>query len=195
MVTAIIFTFVACWNEFAASLVILTTAENQPLSVALTKFVGQYDSAWQYVFGVSVVAIVPVVRAVRSDREAAGGGPHGRRRQVSDVRNQPMVQLAPGELEHGADGRRGRTSPDRSQRWRRLLDVLADRGRLSVTEGAALLGVSEATVRRDFTSLASQQLVTRTHGGVVATSVAYDLPAQVPSRRRRRQGPDCRCCV
>ena len=68
--------------------------------------------------------------------------------------------------------------PDRAQRWRRLLDVLADQGRLSVTEGAALLGVSEATVRRDFTSLASQQLVTRTHGGVVATSVAYDLPAR-----------------
>ena len=61
VVTAIIFTFVACWNEFAASLVILTTAENQPLSVALTKFVGQYESAWQYVFGVSVVGIVPVV--------------------------------------------------------------------------------------------------------------------------------------
>ncbi|SEF16508.1 carbohydrate ABC transporter membrane protein 2, CUT1 family [Jiangella alba] len=61
VVTAIIFTFVACWNEFAASLVILTTAENQPLSVALTKFVGQYESAWQYVFGVSIVGIVPVV--------------------------------------------------------------------------------------------------------------------------------------
>ena len=61
VVTAVIFTFVACWNEFAASLVILTTAANQPLSVALTKFVGQYDSAWQYVFGVSVVGIVPVV--------------------------------------------------------------------------------------------------------------------------------------
>ncbi|EIE98795.1 carbohydrate ABC transporter permease [Saccharomonospora glauca] len=61
IVTAVIFTFVAAWNEFAASLVILTSAENQPLSVALTKFVGQYDSAWQYVFGVSIVAIVPVV--------------------------------------------------------------------------------------------------------------------------------------
>jgi multiple sugar transport system permease protein len=61
IVTAIIFTFVAAWNEFAASLVILTTDTNQPLSVALTKFVGQYDSAWQYVFGVSVVGIVPVL--------------------------------------------------------------------------------------------------------------------------------------
>ena len=61
IVTAIIFTFVAAWNEFAASLVILSSAGNQPLAVALTKFVGQYDSAWQYVFGVSIVAIVPVV--------------------------------------------------------------------------------------------------------------------------------------
>ena len=29
--------------------------------MALTKFIGQYDSAWQYVFAISVVAIVPVV--------------------------------------------------------------------------------------------------------------------------------------
>lgn len=61
IVTAVIFTFVAAWNEFAASLVILTTAENQPLSVALTKFVGQYQTSWQYVFGVSLVGIIPVV--------------------------------------------------------------------------------------------------------------------------------------
>ena len=61
IVTAIVFTFVACWNEFAASLVILSTAGNQPLSVALTKFVGQYATSWHYVFGVSIVAIVPVI--------------------------------------------------------------------------------------------------------------------------------------
>ncbi|MGM1018337.1 MAG: carbohydrate ABC transporter permease [Actinomycetota bacterium] len=61
IVTAIVFTFVACWNEFAASLVILSTAGNQPLAVALTKFVGQYETSWHYVFGVSIVAIIPVV--------------------------------------------------------------------------------------------------------------------------------------
>lgn len=61
VVTATVFTFVASWNEFAASLVVLSTAGNQPLSVALTKFVGQYETSWHYVFGVSVVAIVPVV--------------------------------------------------------------------------------------------------------------------------------------
>jgi len=61
IVTAVVFTFVASWNEFAASLILLTTAGNQPLSVALTKFVGQYETSWHYVFGVSIVAIVPVV--------------------------------------------------------------------------------------------------------------------------------------
>lgn len=61
IITATIFTFVASWNEFAASVVILSTDKLQPLSVALTKFIGQYDTSWHYVFGVSVVAIIPVV--------------------------------------------------------------------------------------------------------------------------------------
>jgi DeoR family transcriptional regulator of aga operon len=67
---------------------------------------------------------------------------------------------------------------DQSSRWRMLLDALSIHKRLSVTEAAELLGVSAATVRRDFKELARQQLATRTHGGVVATTVAYDLPAR-----------------
>ena len=67
---------------------------------------------------------------------------------------------------------------NKSSRLRALLDLLAEHGRLSVTAAAGTLGVSEATVRRDFNSLAKQQLVTRTHGGVVATSVAYGLPVR-----------------
>jgi DeoR family transcriptional regulator of aga operon len=73
-------------------------------------------------------------------------------------------------------------APDRSRRWDALLDLLAARGRLSVGEAAARLQVSPATVRRDFTALADQRLVTRTHGGVVAASVAYDLPARYRAR-------------
>jgi DNA-binding Lrp family transcriptional regulator len=60
-----------------------------------------------------------------------------------------------------------------------LLDALSIHKRLSVTEAAELLGVSAATVRRDFKELARQQLATRTHGGVVATTVAYDLPRDI----------------
>jgi multiple sugar transport system permease protein len=61
IVTAIIFTFIACWNEFAASLILLPTDVNQPLTVALTRFIGQYESAWQYVFAVSIIGILPVI--------------------------------------------------------------------------------------------------------------------------------------
>ena len=70
---------------------------------------------------------------------------------------------------------------DRGQRWSALLGLLAEHGRLSVSQVCAELDVSEATVRRDFAELAAQQLVTRTHGGVVATSVAYELPARYKS--------------
>ncbi|UYM04151.1 DeoR/GlpR family DNA-binding transcription regulator [Solicola gregarius] len=66
----------------------------------------------------------------------------------------------------------------RAERWRRLLDLVAQRGRLGVEEAARELEVSAATIRRDFAALADQQFATRTHGGIVATSVAYDLPAQ-----------------
>ncbi|HEX2705459.1 MAG TPA: DeoR/GlpR family DNA-binding transcription regulator, partial [Candidatus Lustribacter sp.] len=69
-------------------------------------------------------------------------------------------------------------SMDRDQRWSALLGLLATFGRLTVAQVSAELGVSEATVRRDFTALAEQQLASRTHGGVVATAVAYELPAR-----------------
>lgn len=70
------------------------------------------------------------------------------------------------------------TPNSRQTRLQSLLDMLADAGELSVVEASEELGVSAATVRRDFAWLDRQQLVTRTHGGVVATSVAYHLPVK-----------------
>ncbi len=77
----------------------------------------------------------------------------------------------------------------RSERWSVLLALLAERRRLDVDEVAAELGVSAATVRRDFAALADEQLVTRVHGGVVATSVAYQLPARYRQAGRPGVGP------
>jgi multiple sugar transport system permease protein len=61
IVTAIIFVFVSSWNEYAASSVILTSNDKQPLTVTLPRFIGLYNAEWQYIFGVSIVAILPVV--------------------------------------------------------------------------------------------------------------------------------------
>ena len=74
IVTAVIYTFVASVSEFSASLVILTTDTNQTLPVALSKFVGQFDAAWQYLFGVSIVAIVPSVLLFSAIEKYLAGG-------------------------------------------------------------------------------------------------------------------------
>lgn len=65
---------------------------------------------------------------------------------------------------------------NRYARMNALLDAMAADGHLEVADLAKQLGVSPTTVRRDLNLLHEQQLVTRTRGGAVATTVNYDLP-------------------
>jgi len=71
----------------------------------------------------------------------------------------------------------------RDERWNALLELLTERGRLQVEDAASELGVSAATIRRDFDQLAEQQMVTRTRGGAVAHTVSYDLPLRYKKAR------------
>jgi DeoR family transcriptional regulator of aga operon len=71
----------------------------------------------------------------------------------------------------------------RYERWNLLLDSLAERDAMSVEEAAERLGVSLATIRRDFDELARQHLLTRVRGGVRRNSVAYDLPLRYKTAR------------
>ncbi|SEH00292.1 multiple sugar transport system permease protein [Nonomuraea solani] len=61
VITALIFTFIAAWNEFVVALTLTTTTENQPLPVALNSFIGQYQVDWQNLFAGSVIATIPVI--------------------------------------------------------------------------------------------------------------------------------------
>jgi DeoR/GlpR family transcriptional regulator of sugar metabolism len=72
----------------------------------------------------------------------------------------------------------------RPTRWTALLDMLAGDGRVEIDAASERLGVSPATVRRDLDELASQQLLVRTRGGAVPTSVSYDLPLRYKLTRR-----------
>lgn len=65
---------------------------------------------------------------------------------------------------------------NRSERLIAVLDLLAETGQVEVDEIVRTLKVSPATARRDLDTLAAQQLLTRTRGGAVGQSVAYDLP-------------------
>lgn len=64
----------------------------------------------------------------------------------------------------------------RHERMNALLELLGERGSLDVEVAATELEVSAATMRRDMDALAEQQLLTRTRGGAVLSSVTYDLP-------------------
>ncbi|GAA4095205.1 carbohydrate ABC transporter permease [Nonomuraea soli] len=61
VITALIFTFIAAWNEFVVALTLATSPENQPLPVALQSYMGQYSVNWQELFAGSVIATIPVI--------------------------------------------------------------------------------------------------------------------------------------
>lgn len=72
----------------------------------------------------------------------------------------------------------------RDARWKALLDLLVERGRLEVEEAASRLEVSAATIRRDLDQLAEQQMLVRTRGGAVVHGVSYELPLRYKTARR-----------
>ena len=65
---------------------------------------------------------------------------------------------------------------DRYTRWSSLLDLLARRERLTVEEAAEQLGVSTATVRRDFEALAAQRKLLRLRGAAVHVTAPVAHP-------------------
>jgi len=61
IVTAIIFAFIAAWNEYIVALTLMTGSETRPLTVGITSYVTAYVQHWDLLFAASVIAIVPVV--------------------------------------------------------------------------------------------------------------------------------------
>ena len=61
LVTAIIFAFIAAWNEYIVALTLMTDADKRPLTVGITSYVTAYVQHWDLLFAASVIAIVPVV--------------------------------------------------------------------------------------------------------------------------------------
>ena len=70
------------------------------------------------------------------------------------------------------------------QRLNLVLELVSERGSVSIIEISEKLGVSTATVRRDLNTLAEQRLVTRTHGGATSLGSGYELPLQYKIARQ-----------
>jgi multiple sugar transport system permease protein len=63
IVTALIFTFIAAWNEFMVALTFTLgeQANRQPLTVAINNYIGQYSIDWGHLFAGAVIATLPVI--------------------------------------------------------------------------------------------------------------------------------------
>ena len=63
IVTALIFTFIAAWNEFIVALTLSLglSSNRQPLTVAIDSYIGQYSVDWGHLFAASVIATIPVI--------------------------------------------------------------------------------------------------------------------------------------
>ncbi|WP_229070746.1 carbohydrate ABC transporter permease [Actinoplanes sp. DH11] len=74
VVTALIFTFIAAWNEFVVALILTSDPAKQPLTVVLDSYLGGYQIDWGHLFAASAVATVPViVLFALIERKVVGG--------------------------------------------------------------------------------------------------------------------------
>lgn len=72
-----------------------------------------------------------------------------------------------------------------AERQVRTLEIINERGAVSVRDLSAILGVSEMTVRRDLRALEAHGAAERIHGGARAFNVKDDLPYQNRSLQNR----------
>ena len=63
IVTALIFTFISAWNEFLVALTLSLgqSPSQQPLTVAINQYIGEYSVDWGHLFAAGLVATVPVI--------------------------------------------------------------------------------------------------------------------------------------
>ena len=74
LVTAVIFAFIAAWNEYIVALTLMTDPVRKPLTVGITSYVTAYVQHWNHLFAASALAIAPVVVLFAAiERRLVGG--------------------------------------------------------------------------------------------------------------------------
>jgi multiple sugar transport system permease protein len=76
IVTALIFTFISAWNEFLVALTLSLSEPpaQQPLTVAINSYIGQYSVDWGHLFAAGLVSTIPVIILfIFIERRVVGG--------------------------------------------------------------------------------------------------------------------------
>lgn len=74
-------------------------------------------------------------------------------------------------------------SGKRSKRMIAILDLLAEKGTVALSDLSTVLAISPATARRDLADLADQRLIIRTHGGARLIDSRSELPVNLRDTR------------
>jgi multiple sugar transport system permease protein len=61
LVTTIIYSFIASWNEFMFALTLVQSIGKTPLTLGLYNFVGRYTTQWEFLTAAAFLAIIPVI--------------------------------------------------------------------------------------------------------------------------------------
>jgi multiple sugar transport system permease protein len=61
LVTTMIYSFIAAWNEFLFGLTFMQSKERLPLVLALYNFVGRHSTQWELLNAAAFIAIIPVL--------------------------------------------------------------------------------------------------------------------------------------
>ena len=61
VVTAVVFTFIAAWNEYVVALTLMLDDDKKPLTVGISSYITGYEQHWDQLFAASIIAIIPVV--------------------------------------------------------------------------------------------------------------------------------------
>lgn len=72
------------------------------------------------------------------------------------------------------------------ERRRQIAELVEESGVLRIGELAARFGVTDETIRRDLSALEEEGVLTRQHGGALATGMSIETPYR---RRAREQNP------
>jgi multiple sugar transport system permease protein len=61
LVTTIIYSFIASWNEFMFALTLVQSIQKTPLTLGLYNFVGRYTTQWEFLTAAAFLAIIPII--------------------------------------------------------------------------------------------------------------------------------------
>jgi multiple sugar transport system permease protein len=61
LVTTIIYSFIASWNEFMFALTLVQSVKKTPLTLGLYNFVGRYTTQWEFLTAAAFLAVIPII--------------------------------------------------------------------------------------------------------------------------------------